>query len=49
LDRDPKANFRRWFSHETNTFHPLQTSAYSYGQIAADFSCGLEEAVAWPD
>jgi len=33
------------FSHETNTFHPLKTTAYSYGQIGADFSLpGWKEA-----
>jgi microcystin degradation protein MlrC len=33
------------FSHETNTFHPLKTTAYSYGQIPADFSLpGWKEA-----
>lgn len=33
------------FSHETNTFHPRKTTAYSYGQIPADFSLpGWKEA-----
>lgn len=33
------------FSHETNTFHPQKTTAFSYGQIAADFSLpGWKEA-----
>src|SRR5215470_14059709 len=33
------------FSHETNTFHPEKTTAFSYGQVEADFSLpGWKEA-----
>ncbi len=33
------------FSHETNTFHPLKTTAYSYDQIGVDFPLpGWKEA-----
>src|SRR5262245_21967700 len=43
--RSAKRVFVAEFSHETNTFHPLKTDAFSYSQIPAPFLlAGWKEA-----